>query len=158
FDRTQRRAYVDTVDVQQPSRLDDRAVDLVGGDLVRGRTPREQRALPAAAVGQHDAQVPGTVLDANDAAYVDVILAQQPQRELRPQVAADLADVARAQAEPRACDHRRGRHAAALDFDSVDHVLRVGLREAVDDRDQVERVDAQPDDIEGTLVQRHDVA
>ena len=126
-----------------------RAVELVGADGVGGRAPVEAGPEAGPSVDEHDGHVADAAAGPERVAHVHAVPGEQPPAQARPVVVAELADVAGPEAQPGARDHGGRDHAAPLDLELPQGRLGVRLRIAVDDAQEVERVGAQADDVDG---------
>src|SRR5262249_36958546 len=142
------RRWIHAVQMEEPARGDDGGIELLGPDRVRRRAAGEAGAEPRAGGGQHDADVGPAAPGPERRAHVPPPLRRESPAEPRPVVVAELADVAGAEAEPRARDHRGRDHAAALDLERPEGGLRVGRRMAVDHAEEIERVRPEPHDVD----------
>ncbi len=123
-----RGGRVDAVHVEEPARRDDRPVELFGPDVVGRRPAVEAGPEAGVSVDQHDADVARRCRAPGARAARRRRRARRSRRpSARPVVVAELADVARPEAEPRARHHRGRDHAAALHLE-LPH-RRLGVRQ-----------------------------
>jgi hypothetical protein len=140
------------IEMQQARRAHLRRVDRVGRQREAGIAQRPDVALAAAALDRDPRRARAQARERSHAGQIDPRLPQGLEHAPGGVIVAHRARVGAAQPESRAGQHGRG-HLAPRQDERVRRIAGLGSgRRAVDEDDPIERVLADPEDVEAPLV------